>query len=681
MQLASGTAPGRGEHAGDRVDEGAAAQVRADLRRGTAAAGRRTAGPTQQQVAGEPRRRGDDRGGAGSQLAPTGTPGSPSTASASTTAPSTTPGGRRAPASRPRQRDDSQRRSRAASSSAAHQRAVQRLGVAHDVHERGGREGGRPDRPVGDRLAEPLAQDQAVKKQREHERAPRWRAAAAPRPAPSSGQEPAGQQRQQREEPERLVGQRGVAVRGDQVVPVGVPAEQPLGAQVAVVRVQQLGEAQGQQHHDPRRQPGQQHRPPRPARPGPQTAPVRRPTARPPRDPVGFGATSTGIMAAYEHCPRRTRRRPARPAALRAARLPAAGRRARRGRGRPRGAGPAALPQRPVAGRGAVGRDRPPAGAGAVRRAAPDGSPPLYYLLLHAWIGAVRQRRPGRPRPVDGVLAGRAAAGLAGRPPARRSRGRPRRRCCCWRSTRSPSGTPPRRGCTRWCSCSPSPGLLAVLRALERPTVARLLPVSLLAGLLALTPLLGAVPARCGRGPAAALAACGRGRRPRPAARSLVALAGGGVLFLPWVPTFAFQMRAHRDAVGAGRRVLVDAWYTLTGWAGGGNGAAVVLTLLLAGLAVLALLGRRGRQRPVLLTGRRRPHGAGAARRVARHRAARAGRAGMVGAGLRARYSSVALVPGLLLAALGMRALPPRGRATVLALASRRRAARRSCRS
>ncbi len=115
--------------------------------------------------------------------------------------------------------------------------------------------------------------------------------------------------------------------------------------------------------------------------------------------------------------------------------------------------------------------------------------------------------------------------------------------------------------------------------------------------------------------------------------------------------------------------MLVDAWYTLTGWSGGGNGAAVVLTLLLAGLVVLALLGRRTGS-AVLLTGR--PDRTALALLAVSLGTVLLGlvAAVLVGAGFAVRYSSVALVPGLLLAALGIRALPPRGRATVLALAS-----------
>ncbi len=172
-----------------------------------------------------------------------------------------------------------------------------------------------------------------------------------------------------------------------------------------------------------------------------------------------------------------------------------------------------------------------------------DGSPPLYYLLLHAWAGLVG----------SGDLAVRSlstAFSLAALPAA-------------WLAGRRLGGAAAGRAALLLLAVSPFAvryatearmyalvqllavaGVLAVLRALERPTVTRLLPVSLLAGLLALSHYWALFLLAAGAALLLLLATRGPGPAARtPAARTLVALLGGGVLFLPWLPTFAFQVQ------------------------------------------------------------------------------------------------------------------------------------------
>ncbi len=83
-----------------------------------------------------------------------------------------------------------------------------------------------------------------------------------------------------------------------------------------------------------------------------------------------------------------------------------------------------------------------------------DGAPPLFYFLLHFWMGVFG----------SSDLAVRALPGCSASPPSPSSgwpgaawADAPRRgrRCCSWRPRRSPSATTPRRGCTRWSPCSP----------------------------------------------------------------------------------------------------------------------------------------------------------------------------------------------------------------------------------
>ncbi|MEZ5343157.1 MAG: hypothetical protein R2706_17475 [Acidimicrobiales bacterium] len=123
---------------------------------------------------------------------------------------------------------------------------------------------------------------------------------------------------------------------------------------------------------------------------------------------------------------------------------------------------------------------------------------------------------------------------------------------------------------------------LAVARAEERPTNTRLGVVAVLVAVLALTHywamfLFGAY---------AILAVVGR-RRGRPTARLLMAHVLGGLAFLPWLPSFLYQLR-----------------HTGTPWAERQNPASTVVTMLadLAGgrqegaaLGLLALLFFRSR--------------------------------------------------------------------------------------
>jgi mannosyltransferase len=292
----------------------------------------------------------------------------------------------------------------------------------------------------------------------------------------------------------------------------------------------------------------------------------------------------------------------------------------------------------------------------ALRR---DGSPPLYYLLLHAWTGAFGTSDVA-------VRALSTVVSLGALP-------------LVWLAGRRLGGPPTARAALLLLAVSPfavryatetrmyalvqllvAAGLLLLLRALERPTTARLLPVSVVAGLLALTHywalfLLAATAALL-----LALALKGS----RPARRALAALAGGGLLFLPWLPTFLFQVR-RTGTPWAPTPHLVDVWYTVTAWSGGGGGPGVVLSLLVAALALLAVVGHDEQGRVVI---------GGRPDRTALLLVG--GCVGtlvlglvvgmVVGAGYAPRYSSVALVPGLLLAALGLRALPQRARTAAL---------------
>lgn len=298
----------------------------------------------------------------------------------------------------------------------------------------------------------------------------------------------------------------------------------------------------------------------------------------------------------------------------------------------------------------------------ALRR---DGSPPLYYLLLHAWISALGTSDLA-------VRALSAVASLAALP-------------VVWAGGRRLGG--PRVAAAALLLLAVNPfavryatearmyalvqllaaaGLLAVLRALERPVPARLLPVGLCAGALALTHywslfLLAATGV-------ALLALSAHGAHRASALRVLGALAGGLALLLPWLPSFVFQVR-RTGAPWSQPPHVVDLWYALVAWSGGGTGPAVVLTLLTAALLVLALVGHRA-DGGVLLRG---PVDVttGVLTGVAAGSVLLGVALSMGGVGGYApRYTSGALVLCALAAARGVLALPGRAATALLAVAA-----------
>ena len=232
----------------------------------------------------------------------------------------------------------------------------------------------------------------------------------------------------------------------------------------------------------------------------------------------------------------------------------------------------------------------------ALRR---DGHPPLYYLLLHGWTAVVG----------DGDAAVRALStvfALAALP-------------LLWAAARRAGG--------RWCAVATtvlyatSPfairyatetrmyslvallvvaGWLAVRRAEERPSLPRLVLVSLVSGALLLTHywslfLLGAVVGLL-------VWQAWRGRRTGRAtagpSRLAVAVAAGGVLFVPWLPSFLAQAGSTGTPWGVPTRPLPVLFFSLGDWGGGAQGEAMFLGFSLFLLALLALLGRpvgRGR--------------------------------------------------------------------------------------
>jgi mannosyltransferase len=216
-----------------------------------------------------------------------------------------------------------------------------------------------------------------------------------------------------------------------------------------------------------------------------------------------------------------------------------------------------------------------------------DGHPPLYYLLLHSWMQVFGEGD-------DAVRLLSAVFGVASLPLA-------------WLAARRLGGRVAATAGLVLLATSPYAvrystearmyalviflvlaGWLALRSALARPTGPRLAAVAVISGLLLLSHywsiyLLASVVGVLGwtwwhrRG--AAL----------PAG---IAIAAGGLLFVPWLPSFLEQAAHTGTPWGRPERPTQVFTISFTDWGGGPNGEAQVLGVLLLALAVLALLGR-----------------------------------------------------------------------------------------
>jgi mannosyltransferase len=298
-----------------------------------------------------------------------------------------------------------------------------------------------------------------------------------------------------------------------------------------------------------------------------------------------------------------------------------------------------------------------------------DGSPPLYYLLLHVWIGWFGQ----------GAFAVRSLSALFGvlvLPLA-------------WRLTRQLAGRRTAQAVLLLLATSPFAVryssetrmyslmvLLSVLLAMavrqlfRRPGFWPVAGVALTASAIALTHYWGFYLLAVVAVLAVALLRRYRG----PMLRLLAGLVVSGLVFLPWLPSFLTQMQ-HTGTPWAGRGGLQVFPVALTAWRGGNDTwawALGVLQLLLLVVGLLAVPRSHVLRRPTLLLELRiRP-----SRSLLL--AAFAGTlfvAGVAGwlthSATVARYTSVALVPFVGLVALGAVAMPTAvARRTALAVAA-----------
>ncbi|MDQ6649825.1 MAG: glycosyltransferase family 39 protein [Actinomycetota bacterium] len=290
---------------------------------------------------------------------------------------------------------------------------------------------------------------------------------------------------------------------------------------------------------------------------------------------------------------------------------------------------------------------------GALRR---DGAPPVFYLLLHGWI-----RLFG-----SGTVAVRLLPGLIG--------------ACAlplmWLVGRRIGSVTTAWTATLLLATSPFAikfssevrmyslvvvltllGALALLRMLERPTIGRGAALGLATVTLALTHYwafyLVAATAAC------LLLVARRRERRAPALAALAAMAAGGVLFLPWLPTFVFQIR-HTGTPWAPPATFANVVNAVGAWAGGGTTAGRAIELLVLALFGLGLFGRAVDGRRVELDLHARPAARPLAL-VALGGLVLALAAGvLVHGGFAPRYTSIVFAPFVLICALGLEALPRR---------------------
>jgi mannosyltransferase len=295
-----------------------------------------------------------------------------------------------------------------------------------------------------------------------------------------------------------------------------------------------------------------------------------------------------------------------------------------------------------------------------------DGSPPLYYLLLHVWT-AVFGTETFAVRALSGVFAVAALPliWVAGR----RVGGRRTAHAALVLLAASPFAV-------RYATEARMYSMMMVLGLagwllfddlLKRFSWARASGLALVTGAALLTHYWSVYVLAVGAGAALWRARRGPGRP--EAVRVLGALAAGCLLFLPWLPTFVYQLRHTGTpwAGPAGVRVLFDTVFQFTGglWDPG-----FVLGLLAWGLIALALFGRAIDGRRVELDLRTRPEGRGLALAAFGSLAVGIAAGAAAQSAFAVRYTSVLFPFVVLLIALGTRVLAdPRVFRGVLAVA------------
>jgi mannosyltransferase len=218
-----------------------------------------------------------------------------------------------------------------------------------------------------------------------------------------------------------------------------------------------------------------------------------------------------------------------------------------------------------------------------------DGHPPVYYLLLHVWMDVFG----------EGATAVRmfsALISLATLPVAWVAGLRLGGRRCALAVVVLMAVTP---SAVRFGSETRMYALVVLLallgwlaarRAFERPSLGRLLAVTVVTGLLLLTHYWTFYLVAAALGVAAWAALWGPAPRQRAARRLFMAVATGTLFFLPWLPVFLDQLDSTGTPWGLPARPAQVLASLLVG--GGQSGEAQIFGVFLAVLVLLGLLAR-----------------------------------------------------------------------------------------
>ncbi|HEY5335992.1 MAG TPA: glycosyltransferase family 39 protein [Mycobacteriales bacterium] len=285
-----------------------------------------------------------------------------------------------------------------------------------------------------------------------------------------------------------------------------------------------------------------------------------------------------------------------------------------------------------------------------------DGSPPLYYLLLHGWIGLFGTS-DGAVRALSGVLS------LLSFP-------------LLWRLARHLGSRRAATASVLFFAVSPFAvrfatetrmysllvllaliGGLALLRIIEKgPAPGAVVSLAVTSAALALTHYWSfylLVTVGMGLLVASVHAGTAVRRRCRWALESLLS---GGILFIPWLPNFAYQLKHTGTPWGrpAGLSAVVHAFGE---WAGGDSAAGRLLLLVLGALLIFAVFGSAVDGRHVVLDLRGHDPGRFLLGITLSTLVLAVVVGHLVGTAWADRYTATAFVPFLIVAGLGVQAL------------------------
>ena len=261
-----------------------------------------------------------------------------------------------------------------------------------------------------------------------------------------------------------------------------------------------------------------------------------------------------------------------------------------------------------------------------------DGAPPLFYVLLHfwmqlfgtgdlgarslsgvigvltlpaAWVAGQRVGSQSWKDPAAGVPSPQAGAADGPSDPEASSRER-RGRLVAWTTTFLVATSPfavyydTEARMYSLVILLSALGIVAYAAILRRPTIWNAAALALITGGLLYSHYWALFLVATAAAGTAFFARSGR--HARSCRVALVALAAGVCTFVPWVPTFLFQLH-HTGTPWAAPADFTAIVYTFTQFAGGNSDAGRALALVFAFLALLAIAGNGvgpppGRARP-----------------------------------------------------------------------------------